>query len=436
MLTHDLAPFITSTNPQDIPPTVLSGSRDALIDTIGCALAGSLEPISEIATRWVRETGARGQATVLGQPLKTSPAEAAFANGIAGHALDFDDSLPTLRGHPSTTMGPGAAGGCGGDGRVGAVGARRFALGLEVANVLGRAIGGGHYQKGGHATATVGVFSATAAAKLWGLSVEQLQTAWGLAASQSSGLVRNFGTMTKPFHAGNAARIGVTSAWLAKNGFTANTDIFDGKNNFFSTYGTDDGEPLEKVIATLGKPWSMAEPGIYVKRWPCCYCNHRPLGGMIKLIKEHGIRADEVVSVDVGFLPGADTALVSFNPVTGLEGKFSIEYCTSALFLDGKVTLESFTDPMVMRPEVRAFLPKVKRVPMEGKGHFSGVVGYTDLAIDTKRGRFKIRQEHAPGSPEEPMTPADRVEKFMDCAGRVLGRERGEGVVGSAGESG
>src|SRR4051812_28772732 len=123
--------------------------------------------------------------------------------------------------------------------------------------------------------------------------------------------------MTKPFHAGNAARIGVTSAWLAKDGFTANTDIFDGKNNFFSTYGTDDGEPLEKVIATLGKPWSMEEPGIYVKRWPCCHCNHRPLGRMIKLIKEHSIRADEVLSFDVGFLPGRGHGARELQPGDG-----------------------------------------------------------------------------------------------------------------------
>ena len=258
-----------------------------------------------------------------------------------------------------------------------------FALGLEVAGKLGRAVGSGHYLSGWHATATVGVFSATAVAAACGVS------AWAVPDRVRSRGVAIFGARVQlrhddlPFHAGNAARIGVLSAWLAKHGFTANTTIFDWVHSFFQTYGADDGEPLEKVIATLGKPWAMEEPGIYVKRWPCCYCNHRPLGGMIKLIKEHGIRADEVLSVDVGFLPGADTALVSFNPVTGLEGKFSIEYCTSALFLDGKVTLESFTDPMVMRPEVRAFMPKVKRVPMEGKGPFSGVVGYTDVAIDT-----------------------------------------------------
>src|SRR5687768_6566178 len=147
MLTRQLATFVIEADARSIPPKVLSGSRDALIDTIGCALAGSLEPISEIAVRWVRETGARGQATVLGQPLKTSPAEAAFANGIAGHALDFDDSLPTLRGHPSTTMGPAALAVAEAAGSSGEEVLAAFALGLEVAGKLGRAIGGGHYMR-------------------------------------------------------------------------------------------------------------------------------------------------------------------------------------------------------------------------------------------------------------------------------------------------
>ncbi len=430
MLTRQLAQFVVDTDVRRIPAKVLEGSRDALIDTIGCALAGSLEPISEIAVKWVRETGARGQATVLGQPLKTSPAEAAFANGMSGHALDFDDSLPTLRGHPSTTMGPAALAVAEVAGSSGEAVLAAFALGLEVAGTLGRAVGSGHYLRGWHTTGSIGAFSSTAAAaRLWGLSADQLQAAWGLAASQVSGLVRNFGTMTKPFHAGNAARIGVVSAWMAREGFTADTEIFDGKNNFFSTYGGEDGEALADVIAQLGKPWEMLEPGIYVKRWPCCYCNHRPVGGMLKLIEKHGIRADEVTGVEIGFLPGSDTALVSGNPVTGLEGKFSIEYVTAALFLDGKLTLETFTDPMVMRPEVRAFMPKVKRSRIESKGTFSGVVGYSDVAVETKRGRFTIREEHAPGSPEAPMTPADRVEKFMDCAGRVLGERGARGLL-------
>ena len=244
-----------------------------------------------------------------------------------------------------------------------------------------------------------------------------------------SGLVRNFGTMTKPFHAGHAARTGVLSAWMARHGFTADTDIFDGKNNVLETYGGGDGLPLEELTRQLGSTWEMAEPGIYVKRWACCYCNHRPIGGLLELMKKHGIKPDEVTAIEVGFPPGADTALVSFNPTTGLEGKFSIEYVAAATVLDGKLTLETFTDAMVQRPAVRAMMAKARRYRIEDKGTYSGVVGYNDVAIDTARGRFAMRVDKVPGSPAAPMTAQDRVEKFMDCAGRVLGQPGAERLL-------
>ncbi len=431
MLTKRLAEFVIDTRTTDIPAPVLAGSRYALIDTLGCALAGALEPAAELAAQWAQEMGAPGKATVWGRNLTTSAVEAAFANGIAGHALDFDDSLPSLRGHPSTTMGPAALAVGEVAGASGADVLAAFALGLEVAGKIGRALGPGHYVRGWHTTATGGIFSATTtAARLWGLNTRQLQAAWGIAASQVGGLVRNFGTMTKPFHAGHAARSGVLAAWMAQHGFTADENIFDGDNNFFATYGGNDGTPLAATIDTLGKPWEMLEPGIYVKRWPSCYCNARPVGGMLKLIEQHGIRADEVEAVEIGFLPGSDTALVSSDPHTGLEGKFSIEYNAAAVLLDGKLTLETFTDPMVERPAIRTLMKKVKRYRIEAKGTYSGVVGYSDVMIATKRGRHTLRVDHAPGSPEWPMTEADRDEKFLDCAGRVLGEPGAQQLLG------
>ena len=431
MLTRRLAEFVVDTRTADIPAPVLEGARMAMVDTLGCALAGTLETAAELAALWAQETGARPQATVWGRNLSTSPAEAAFANGIAGHALDFDDSLPSLRGHPSTTMAPAALAVGEVTGSSGAEVLAAFALGLEVAGKLGRAIGPGHYLRGWHTTATIGTFSATAAAaRLWKLDAAQLQSAWGLAASQVAGLVRNFGTMTKPFHAGHAAKSGVLAAWMARHGFTADTTIFDGANDFFSTYGAADGDPLARTIDRLGSPWEMMEPGIYVKRWPCCYCNHRPVGGMLKLIAEHGIRADEVEAVEIGFLPGSDTALISSNPQTGLEGKFSIEYVAAATLLDGRLTLETFTDPMVQRAPVRQLMSKVKRYRIEDTKVYSGVVGYTDVAIATTRGRFSSRVEHAPGSPEWPMTGVEHDEKFLDCAGRVLGKPGAQHLLG------
>lgn len=426
MLTKQLAEFVINTRESDVPPDVLDGARDALVDTLGCALAGSLDECSEIAQRWVRETGARAQSTVVGTPLSTSPAEAAFANGLASHALDFDDSLTNLRGHPTAPMlGAGLAVGevaNAGKGASGKAVLAAMAIGLEVGGKIGPALGAGHYMKGWHSTATVGVFSTTAvAARLWGLTVEQLQTAWGIAASEASGLIRNFGTMTKPFHAGHAARSAVTAAWLAKNGFTADTQIFDGKNNFFNTYAGADAVALDTTLAHLGKPWEMLIPGIYVKRFPCCYCNHRPVGGMFELIKEHHIKADEVTKVRIGFLPGADTPLIHHDPHTGLEGKFSMEYNAAATLLDGKLTMETFTDAMVQRPQIRAFMPKVERFYIPSEKFYSGTTGYNDIEIETTRGTFKLHIDRVPGSPAWPMTSTDRAEKFLDCAGRVLG---------------
>ncbi len=422
MLTQQLAQFVINTREADVPAAVLDGARDALVDTLGCTLAGTLDEGAEIAQRWVMETGARAQATVLGTRLATSPAEAAFANGLAAHALDFDDAMTTLRGHPTAPMlgaglAVGEAAGVSGKAVLAAI-----SIGLEVGGKLGPAFGAAHYIKGWHSTATVGVFGATAvAARLWGLTVEQLQTAWGIAASQASGLIRNFGTMTKPFHAGHAARSAVMAAWLAKNGFTADSTIFDGKSNLFDTYAGNDAVPLASTLKHLASPWEMQTPGIYVKRYPCCYCNHRPVGGMFELIKQHNIKAEEVTKVRIGFLPGADTPLIHRDPHTGLEGKFSMEYNAAATVLDGKLIMETFTDAMVQRPEIRAFMPKVERFYIPSEKTFSGTTGYNDIEIETRRGTFKLNIDRVPGSPAWPMSAADREEKFLDCAGRVLG---------------
>jgi 2-methylcitrate dehydratase PrpD len=422
MLTQRLAEFIVDTRAADIPSAVMDAARDAVIDTVGVALVGGLDEVGEITLKYVRGLGARSEATIWGTHVSTTMAEAAFANGIFGHALDFDDVHSNVHGHPSTTLVPaalsvGEAVGSSGEALLAA-----YAVGLEVAGKLGIALGNGHYQRGWHATATTGVFaSAAAAGRLLGLSVEQMRHALGLAASQASGLLRNFGTMTKPFHAGHAARCAVQAVLLARAGFTADTSIFDGERSFFSTYSEKDGQPFEPLVDSLGKPWEATAPGISYKRWPCCYCNHRSVGAMLELIKAHGLRADQVQAIEIGFPPGSDTALIHTNPQTGLEGKFSIEYVAAATMLDGKVNIDTFSDVMVQRPEVRAMMKKVRRYRVEDNKMYSGSVGYNDITLRTTQGEIKHRESRAPGSPDWPMTEAERDEKFLDCAGRVLG---------------
>lgn len=422
MLTQRLAEFVIDTPVSAIPDNVMDASRDALIDTLGVALAGSLDEVGEIALRYVRDLGARKEASIWGTPVSTSMAEAVFVNGIFGHALDFDDVHASVHGHPSTTLIPatvsvGEAVGASGKDVLAA-----YAVGLEVGAKLGIALGSGHYQRGWHSTATTGVFASTAAAaRLLGLNVGQLRNALGLAASQAAGLLRNFGTMTKPFHAGHAARCAVQSALLARAGFTADTSIFDGKDSFLGTYAEKDVQPLEPLIDQLGRFWEIITPGISFKRWPCCYCNHRSIGAMLPLIKQHGIRAEDVLAVEIGFPPGSDTALIHTDPKTGLEGKFSIEYVAAATLLDGKIGIDSFTDVMVNRPEVRALMQKVRRYRIADSKMYSGAVGYNDILIRTTTGEIKAREDRAPGSRDWPVSAAERDEKFLDCAGGVLG---------------
>jgi 2-methylcitrate dehydratase PrpD len=422
MITCTLSQFVVKTRTDEIPDAVFGAARDALIDTLGVALAGAREPAADIAARWVEENGGRARAALWGRAVRASAAEAAFANGISAHALDFDDSHPSARGHASASLIPAAitAGEV-----VGASGREilaAYAIGLEVAGKIGRILGSGHLQRGWHPTASVGLIGSTAvAARLWNLEASQLERAWGLAGSQIGGLVRNFGTMTKPFHAGHAARSGLLSVWMAKQGFTADNAIFDDQGGIFTIFAGGDGEPAEAVVASLGKPWEILDPGNFVKQWPCCFSNHRALGGLYRLIEKHALRAEEITEVAIGFLPGGDRALVSRNPKTGLEGKFSIEYVIAAALIDGPLTLGTFTDAMVQRTSVQALMQKVHRVRIPNDKVYSGIAGYNDIAVTTPRGSFKLRAERVPGSPAWPMTARDRIAKFRDCTEPVLG---------------
>ena len=431
MFTETLARFAIETKASAMPDETIDAARDALIDTVGVALAGTREPVGELAGRWVRELGAKPQAVCWGRDLATSPAEAAFANGISSHALDFDDTHPSVRGHPSATLVPAAL--AVGE-AVGASGTDVLAacvLGVEIAGKLGRALGHSHYLRGWHSTCTVGTLAATAVAgRLYGLDAGGLRRAWGLAASQMSGLVRNFGTMVKPFHAGHAARSGVLSAWMARNGFTSNEEILDVRGGALDTYrGDHPGEALSDLERCLGRPWEILDPGIYVKRWPCCYSSHRTLGGLFNLMEQQGLQAGDIDEIAIGFLPGGDTALVSRDPRTGLEGKFSVEYSAAAALLDRGLTLETFTDAMVQRPRVRELMRKVRRYAIADDKLYSGISGYNDLAVRSARGNFEVRIDRVPGSPAWPMTERDRSAKFMDCAARVLGAAGAERLL-------
>jgi len=343
--------------------------------------------------------------------------------------LDFDDSLPGLRGHPSAPILPAVLAAA----ELGVVSGREalaaYALGVEVMRAVGSVMGHGHYFRGWHTTSTAGIFGATAAvARLLGASVDELCNAFGIAASEAAGLRKNFGTMTKAYHAGQAARAGFDAAGLATNGFSANLSIFDGDDSFFAVYGSDDGITPEAALVKLGNPWAMLNPGISIKRFPCCFGAHRPLGGIFQLIERDRIKIADIEAVNIDFLPMSDKALTHTDPQNGLEAKFSIEYCTAAALLDGEVTLDSFTDEKVQRPEIRALMAKVNRRHVPGDGNFNAHHGYTDIEIVARSASHTIRSDKTPGSRDWPLSRDELRQKFIGCARISEGQARAETI--------
>ena len=236
--TSTIAEFVAKNRWEDCPAEAVDAARRAILDCLGVMLAGSAEPAARIVTDIARSEGGAPLATVIGTSLRTGAVWAALANGTAAHALDFDDTNFTMIGHPSAPV-LSAALAAGelalADGRALV---HAFLLGFEVETTLAEVLNPAHYERGFHATGTLGTMGAAATtARLLGLDPRQTGTALAIAASQASGLKENFGTMTKPFHAGHAARSGVLSALLAREGFTASERALEGPQGYFAVLG-------------------------------------------------------------------------------------------------------------------------------------------------------------------------------------------------------
>jgi 2-methylcitrate dehydratase PrpD len=421
MYTERLARFVTDTHDDDIPAGVMAAARDALIDTLGCGLAGAHDPASRITERWLAANGGAPTATVWGAMSKAPPAAAAFVNAVRSHVLDYDDSSLNLRGHPSavmmsTALAVGEVTQASGKATLAA-----YACGLEVAAKLSPALGSGHYFKGWHTTATIGIFGAAAiAARLFGLDAAAVRHAFGLAASQACGLTANFGSMTKAFHVGHAARCGIDSAWLAHHGYTANPSIFEGKGNFIATYAGDGAKPLEALLPTLAAPWELDQPGLYRKRFPCCYAAHRPMAALLDLLERGRITTSDIEAIEVGYLPGVQHPMVHHDPQTGLEAKFSTEYCMAAMALDRKVDMDSFEDAAVQRPQVRELMRRVTSRVIDEPGVYNGLTGYNIVRVRAGGIAHEHRMDRTPGSPDWPLVGEELAAKFLSCARRAL----------------
>jgi 2-methylcitrate dehydratase PrpD len=423
-VTRALAKYIVNASIEDFPPEAVQAAKAGILDCIGCMLAGCHEPLAEILSGFVGETGGTPTTTVVGRGLKTSPPNAAWLNGAIGHALDYDDINRDLRGHPSVVVLPPALALGEHLGRSGRDVLLAYMVGFEVACRLGTAMSIKFSDDlGWHPTAPLGALGAgAAAAKIMGLDEERTAMALSLSASQAAGLRENFGTMTKPFHAGNSSRSGVVAAMLVTRGHTASMTGLEGRFGFLRAFSGGAGYDGDKALAGLGKPFSLVQPGIEIKKYPCCGSTHRALDALFMLLDEGRVNPAEVEAVDVEVDFDPPRSLIHYDPHTALEGKFSMQYCIAAALVDGRVGLGSFTDAQVMRPEVRALIQRIRMVRNPGyEGKPSWIEATTQVQITLKSG--KVRQQRVARSYEGPLrgvTGDDLRAKFMDCASRAL----------------
>jgi len=427
-LSEQLSRFVAETSFETLPPEAVARAKGAILDTIGVALAGCREEAVTIVALRAQKSSASGEASVLGWPLRLPAESAALINGTAVHALDFDDVSYSMRGHPSAPLLPAVLA----TGEVAGASGRQmlaaFVAGLEVEAKLGAVLGGRHYALGWHATSTLGPLgAAAAAAKLLGLDDARIGAALGIAASMAGGLRANFGTMTKPLHAGLAARSGVEAALLAEAGFTASADAIGGESGFLAAFlAQPPGEDLR--LDNLGDPFEIVSPGLAQKLYPCCYATHRAVDAALELASE--IDPGQIESVDVAVSRGTSMPLITGRlPDTGLEGKFSLQYCVAAAFAQGQLGMLSFTDAAVKRPEVVALAKRVAvREDQQPVGN--PLDSWAEVTVRLHDGQTMARRVDVPkGDPRRPLTWDEIRSKFQDCASLVLQPEEAAEVV-------
>ncbi len=355
-LTQGLGQFVAHPPFSQVPVAALPLLRNAFVDTVACMFSGKREPVTEAALGLVRERGSRAAVPVLMGAERLDPMDAAYVNAVSAHALDYDDMA--LNGHPSVVLVPALL----------AVGQARHAsdhellraylVGYEVwAELVGREPDSLH-NKGWHPTSVVGTVAVAAAvAHMEQLDAVAAAHALGMAASMAGGLMGNFGSMTKPLHAGWAASHGIEAVRLAQRGVTASAHVLESPTGYLAALS-----PAGKADRSA---WSSPEAlrwqrsGLSIKKYPVCYAAHRVIDGVLDLHQRHGFRADDVQRFVPTLSDVTRRVLHAHQPTTALQAKFSIEFACAMAALEGAVGLPQVTDEQVQRSDVQKLMTRV-----------------------------------------------------------------------------
>lgn len=416
-ITEELAGFISSYDSLLIPDEVKKQAVRSLVNWIACALGGANHPAVTKALEAIKPFAGNGHATVIGRSDKLDALNAALLNGISSHVLDFDDTHLATLVHPS-----------------GPVISALFALseyqkidgnlfiesviyGIEMECRVARGVCPAHYDRGWHVTSTAGVFGAAAATgRALGLSQQKMAWAFGLAATQASGLREMFGSMTKSFHPGHAAQCGLRSAFFAQAGFTSSTRGIEAPRGFANVLSTE--RNLDMMIEGLGSLWLTNENSF--KPYACGLVIHPVIDGCLHIKKNYSFESAQIEKISLLVNPLVLELTGKKQPVTGLEGKFSVQHSAAIVLLEGVSKSKQYSDAVVGGAEVTRLRNLVQ---IKSQSDIRIDEAYIELLLSDGT-KISHHVEHALGSLERPMTNQDIDEKYYDLTSSIMSKDK------------
>lgn len=415
-LTLELGAFVSRLQYRDLPAEAIAVARLGFVDCVGVMIAGSVEPVVDIVARTVLDGCTGGEAAVLLSARRAPSPLAAWVNGTAAHALDYDDAGG---GHRSAILVPTLLAEGEALGASGAEMITAYVAGFETWLELALREKGHLHERGWHPTAIYGALAAAAAAaRLRGLDGERTATALAIAASEASGLVANFGSMVKPFHAGNSARAGIVAARLAAHGMTANVHALEHERGFLAAVSQRGEFDALRPASTLGVEWRITIDGVSIKKYPTCYCTHRAIDAMLELVADQHILAADVGQIEVLIGKTQKAILHADRPMTALEAKFSIQFAMACALLERKVTLCELVDAVVLRPDMQALVERVKvTLTTDYDPAMPQYAPFEQVKVRLKSGRVleSERVRRARGHMTRPLAEAELFAKFASC---------------------
>lgn len=435
-LSQQISQFITKTSFADLPIEVINRAKMHLLDTLGVALAGSIQQSAIQGRKGITLLPDNlGNIPIWGSALKANSTSAALANGIAAHALDFDDTHTDSIVHGSAVLTPTAFA----LGELLGASTKEvltaWVIGWEVAARVGSASHSGFHQRGFHATAIAGIFGATACAcYLLKLTPEQTVNALGLTGSQASGVAEYLSNSSsaKCFHAGWAAQSGIIAASLAKGGMTGPETIFEGRYSLYQTHGIREQAQPDSIVKDLGEKWALLD--VSIKPYPVCHFAHATVD-CARQLRKRGVTADDIVNVECVVDPVAAALICEppeskWAPKTAYAAKFSLPWLFAVGFLDDELTLSSLSAENLQREDLQTLAKRVShRYPTTGEiafpTYFPGLIFVTLTNGEQLTERLDIQY----GNPQNPLSYADIVKKFYDNSLLAIDKSQAEQLV-------